>query len=260
MVVNIPAAIAEAIDGDKVEQRHVAVVGKPERPSPTLTTTIRAINLNPTWTVPLSIIKKDIMTRMRKDPAYLARMHMRLLDGNGNEIEPERVDWHADRAPNFTIRQDAGAWNSLGALRIDMPNPHSVYMHDTSHKNLFNADMRFHSSGCARVAEPRDLAAWLLQDTEGWGRREIDAVITTGETSRSGSHARFRSPGSISPVGAPATARVHFRADIYGHDEEPPGRSHVSQAGAPVVTAAQGAASSRGPARSPSRSSNLDNR
>ena len=79
------------------------------------------------------------------------------------------MDWKSDRSPNFTIRQDAGAGNALGALRIDMPNPHAVYMHDTNHKEHFSADHRFHSSGCARVAEVRDLAAWLLEDNRGLG-------------------------------------------------------------------------------------------
>src|SRR5258705_12185792 len=85
---------------------------------------------------PLSIMKKDVITRMRKDPSYVERMHMRVLDGQGHEIDPRSVDWNSDRAPNFTIRQDSGNWNALGAVRIDMPNPYSVYMHDTSHKEF----------------------------------------------------------------------------------------------------------------------------
>src|SRR5207247_1334006 len=124
VVVNIPAAFAEAVDGDKVVRRYVVVVGKPDRPSPTLTTHITTVNLNPTWTVPLSIMKKDIISKMRKDPDYVARMHMRVLDASGAEIDPRSIDWHSDRAPNFTIRQDSGAWNALGAGRIDMPHPH----------------------------------------------------------------------------------------------------------------------------------------
>ena len=114
VVVNIPAAFAEAVDGDKVVRRYVVVVGKPDRPSPTLTTYITAVNLNPTWTVPLSIMKKDVITKMRKDPSYVERMHMRVLDGHGHEIDPRSIDWSSDRAPNFTIRQDSGNWNALG--------------------------------------------------------------------------------------------------------------------------------------------------
>src|SRR5205085_9007895 len=120
VVVNIPAAVAEAVENGKVARRYVTVVGKTDRPSPTLTTTITAVNLNPTWTVPLSIVKKDIVPKMRKDPGYAARMNMKLLDASGNEIDPHSVDWHAERTPNFTIRQDSGDGNALGNVRIDM--------------------------------------------------------------------------------------------------------------------------------------------
>src|SRR6201999_331249 len=88
VVVNIPAAVAEATENGKVTRRYVTVVGKTDRPSPTLTTTITNVNLNPTWTVPLSILKKDIVTKMRKDPNYVARMRMRVLDSAGNEVDP----------------------------------------------------------------------------------------------------------------------------------------------------------------------------
>ncbi len=172
--------------------------GRPaDRPSPTLTTYITTVNLNPTWTVPLGILKKDVIPKMRKDPGYAARMHMRVLDGAGNEVDPHSVDWNSDRAPNFTIRQDSGTWNALGAVRIDMPNPHSVYMHDTNHKEFFSADYRFQSSGCTRVENPRDLAAWVLEETPGWSRAQIDAGIAKGqEARRQASRTRSRWPGS----------------------------------------------------------------
>jgi L,D-transpeptidase YcbB len=109
VVVNLPAASAEAVEGNEVVRRYVTVVGKPDRPSPTLTTYITAVNLNPTWTVPLSIMKKDVITRMRKDVSYVERMHMRVLDGQGRELDPRSIDWNSDRAPNFTIRQDSGS-------------------------------------------------------------------------------------------------------------------------------------------------------
>jgi len=228
VVVNIPAAVVEAVANGRVERRYVAVVGKPDRPSPTLTASISAVNLNPTWTVPLSIVKKDIVPKMRKDPAYLARMHMRLIDGSGNEISPAQVDWTSDRVPAYAIRQDSGAWNALGAVRIDMPNPHSVYMHDTNHKNLFSADYRFQSSGCTRVSDPRDFAAWLLQDNPGWGRREIDAGIAAGQRTD------IRLTRTV-PVAwiyltgwAMRDGTVHFRPDPYKHDEVPAKRFMVS--------------------------------
>src|SRR5215471_9196572 len=221
VVVNLPGAFAEAIDGDKVVRRYVVQVGRPERPSPTLTTHITTVNLNPTWTVPLGILKKDVIPRMRKDPGYAGRMHMKVLDGAGHEVDPTAVDWNSDRAPNFAIRQDSGTWNALGAVRIDMPNPYSVYMHDTSHKEFFSADYRFQSSGCTRVEDPRALATWLLEDNPGWGRREIDAAIAKGE--RTDVKLTHKVPVAWVYLTGWATREniIHFRDDVYGHDEKP---------------------------------------
>jgi len=236
VVVNLPAAFVEAVVGDKVVRRHVVQVGRPDRPSPTLTTYITTVNLNPTWTVPLGILKKDVIPKMRKDPGYAARMHMRVLDGAGNEVDPHSVDWNSDRAPNFTIRQDSGTWNALGAVRIDMPNAHSVYMHDTNHKEFFSADYRFQSSGCTRVENPRDLAAWVLEETPGWSRREIDAAIAKGQkvdvrVARKIPVAWVYLTGWATRDGA-----IHFRDDIYGHDEK---RELVAELKPTVATASR---------------------
>jgi murein L,D-transpeptidase YcbB/YkuD len=158
---------------------------------------------------------------MRKDPAYAARMHLRVLDGAGNEIDPRNVDWNSNRAPNFTLRQDSGTWNALGAVRIDMPNPYSVYMHDTNHREFFSDDYRFQSSGCTRVENPRDLAAWVLEETPSWSRREIDAAIAKGQKLdiRLGHKipvAWIYLTGWVTRGGT-----VEFRDDIYGYDEHP---------------------------------------
>ena len=138
VVVNIPAAFVEAVANGKVERRYRVIVGKIDKPSPTLSVYITAIDLNPTWTVPLSITKTEIANHMRRDPSYLSRMHMRLLGAHDEEIDPSSVDWSMARSPNFTVRQDAGNWNALGNLKIDMPNPYSVYMHDTDTRKLFS--------------------------------------------------------------------------------------------------------------------------
>jgi murein L,D-transpeptidase YcbB/YkuD len=221
VVVNIPAAVAEAVENGTVARRHAVVVGKKDRPSPTLTTHITAVNLNPTWTVPLGILKKDVRTRMRRDPGYIARMHMRVLDGSGREIDPASVNWNSDGAPNYTVRQDSGTFNALGAVRFDMPNPHSVFMHDTNHKEHFGTDYRFQSSGCARTENPRDFAVWLLQGQGDWSRARIDAAIAT--TQRQDIRLNRKVPvawvyftGWVTRDGV-----VHFRDDIYNHDTAP---------------------------------------
>ncbi len=238
VVVNLPGAYVEAVSGDKVVRRHVVQVGRRDRPSPTLTTFITTVNLNPTWTVPLGILKKDIIPKMRRDPGYAARMHMRVLDGAGREVDPHGVDWSSNRAPNFTIRQDSGTWNALGSVRIDMPNPYSVYMHDTNHREFFSADYRFQSSGCTRVENPRDLAAWLLEETPGWDRRAIDAAIAKGN--RLNVKLTHKVPVAWMYLTGWVTrdGTIHFRDDIYGHDDKP-ARQLVADLRSPIVTAAR---------------------
>ncbi len=220
VVVNIPAAFVEAVANGKVERRYRVIVGQIDKPSPTLSVYITAIDINPTWTVPLSITKNEIMAHMRRDPSYLSRMHMRLLGSHDEDIDPGSVDWSGDRSPNFTVRQDAGAWNALGYLKIDMPNPYSVYMHDTDTRNLFSADYRFDSHGCTRVDNVRDLAAWILQDgPPGWDRAAIDAGIASGVSKV------INLPRKIPVAWVYLTGWVtrdgtlEFRDDVYKHDE-----------------------------------------
>ncbi len=199
VVVNLPAAFAEAVENDHVVRRYRVIVGKTEKPSPTLTAEITAVILNPTWTVPSSISKTEISAHMRKDPGYLARMHMEVLDGHDAPLDPHAIDWSG---ANFTVRQQAGTWNALGAVKIDMPNPYSVYMHDTNQHNLFSDDYRFDSHGCSRVDNVRDLAAWLLQEEmPKWNRAAIDAGIATASTRKSRCPGKSRWPGSISRHG-----------------------------------------------------------
>jgi murein L,D-transpeptidase YcbB/YkuD len=221
VVVNLPAAFAEAVENDKVVRRYRVIVGKTEKPSPTLTAEITSVNLNPTWTVPSSIAKTEISAHMRKDPGYLARMHMDVLDAHDNPIDPHSVDWSGTHTPNFTVLQQNGAWNALGAVKIDMPNPYSVYMHDTNQRNLFSDDYRFDSHGCSRVDNVRDLATWLLQEENPkWTRAAIDAAIATGQRED------ITLPKKVPVAWIYLTAwmtrdqTIQFRNDIYDQDEQ----------------------------------------
>jgi murein L,D-transpeptidase YcbB/YkuD len=220
VVVNIPATFAEAIEDDKVVRRYRVIVGKTEKPSPTLTAQITSVNLNPTWTVPPSIAKSEISAHMRKDPGYLARMHMEVLDGHDNPIDPHSVDWSGTRTPNFTVRQQNGGWNALGAVKIDMPNSYSVYMHDTNQRNLFNDDYRFDSHGCSRVDNVRDLAAWLLKDQPQWNRAAIDAAIATGQRHDIALNKKVPVAWIYLTAWMNKDQTVHFRNDVYAQDEQ----------------------------------------
>lgn len=220
VAVNIPAAYVEAVEGDKVVHRYRVVVGKTEKPSPTVSAEITDISLNPRWTVPASITKNEVAAHMRSDPTYLARMHMQLYDEHDGVVDPATVDWSEGKTPNVIVRQDPGTWNALGQLKINMPNAYAVYMHDTNQKSLLSRDYRFDSHGCVRVDQVRDLAAWLLQDTPGWDRAKIDAAIATNE--RQNVQLSKKVPVAWIYLTAWMTrdGTVHFRDDIYEQDTQ----------------------------------------
>ncbi|SFG61633.1 L,D-transpeptidase family protein [Methylobacterium gossipiicola] len=225
VVVNIPSATVEAVERGTVVRRYVAVVGKPDKATPRIEARITDVNLNPTWTLPVSIIKKEIIPKMRKDPGYLARERIRILGPGGTEVDPTAIDWASEKAANYTLRQDSGLDNSLGQVRIDMPNRQAVYMHDTPSKSLFAREVRFHSHGCVRVAGVKELAGWLLEGTPGptgpastWGPMEIESHIATNE--RLDIKLAKQIPVTFVYLTGYATpdGRAHFRDDIYGID------------------------------------------
>ncbi|MBN9060955.1 MAG: hypothetical protein BGP06_16935 [Rhizobiales bacterium 65-9] len=218
VTVNIPGAVAEAVENGQVAQRHTAIVGRPDRASPVLEARITAVNLNPTWTAPLSIVKNDIMPKVAKDPHFLAKNNMRVIGQGGVELDPATIDWTNTTSAPFSIRQDPGPTNSLGQTRIDMPNAHAVYLHDTPKKGLFRSDVRFQSSGCARIEGVRDLAAWLLQGT-GVDRIAIETEIDSGQTKT----IRLARPVPVAWIYLTAwgdsDGDTQFREDIYKLDE-----------------------------------------
>ncbi len=221
VVANIPAARVEAIENGLAGSRHAAVAGKPDRPSPELTSKIVQINFNPYWTVPPSIVQKDLIPKMQDQPDYLTSNHIRIFDARHKELEPSQINWYSEDATHYSFKQDPGSYNSLGSIRINFPSAYGVYMHDTPLKNLFGEDFRFHSSGCMRVQNVRQLVAWLLQGVRGWSLEDIDHVIKSGEQK----NAQVTKPvplhwvyitGWATPDGV-----VQFRDDIYGKDGRP---------------------------------------
>ncbi len=224
VMTNIPAAAVETVENGVVYSHHVAGVGKIDRQSPIMTTKAIEINFNPFWTVPPSLIKKDLIPKMKADANYLADEKIRVFSKDGQEVSPASINWNTEEATHFRYRQDTGAdINSLGAVRINISNPYGVYMHDTPSKGVFGDDFRFVSSGCVRVQDVRDYVAWLLKDNPGWGRDQIDEVIRTGQRL----DVKLSTPVPVYWVYITAWATpdgvVQFRPDIYQRDGSGPG-------------------------------------
>lgn len=178
---NIPAAMVDTVENDTIATRHEAGVGKIDRQSPVMQTRALDIDFNPYWTVPASIIRKDLIPKMQADPHYLHDNHIRIFDKANNEVQSEQINWHSLDATNYRFREDPSTENSLGVVRININNPYGVYMHDTPAKGVFGDDFRFVSSGCMRLQNVRDYVAWLLKNQPGWDRDRIDAAIASGQ-------------------------------------------------------------------------------
>ncbi|TKT81418.1 L,D-transpeptidase family protein [Aquamicrobium sp. LC103] len=218
VMVNIPAASIEAVENGRVVSRHTAVVGKIDRQTPILNSKINEIIVNPYWNAPESIVRKDIIPLMRKDPNYLKNNNIRILGPDGNEVDPMTLDWSTEEAARLRFRQDPGKINAMASVKINFPNTHAVYMHDTPQQSLFAENERFHSSGCVRVQNVRDLVTWLLRGTDGWTRQRFEQTIQTGESVPV--QLALPVPVYFTYVSAWSTGDgvTHFRDDIYGRD------------------------------------------
>ncbi|QRM27510.1 murein L,D-transpeptidase [Microvirga sp. VF16] len=219
IVANIPAALVETVEGGVVHTRHAAGVGKIDRQSPLLNSKVVEINFNPFWTAPASVVKKDLIPKMQKEPNYLTENRIRIFNAAGQEVPSSQINWFSDEATRYRFRQDPGGdLNSMGFVRINIPNQHGVYMHDTPSKGIFGDDFRFVSSGCIRIQNVRDYIEWLLKDTPGWTREQIDATFKSGERI----DARLAQAVPIHWVYVTAWATpdglVQFRDDIYNKD------------------------------------------
>jgi murein L,D-transpeptidase YcbB/YkuD len=218
VMANIPAASVETVENGVVFSHHVAGVGKIDRQSPVMQTKAIDINFNPYWTVPASIIRKDLIPKMQADANYLTDNHIRIFNKENQEVPSSSINWHSMDATNYKYREDPGINNSLGVVRININNPYGVYMHDTPTKGVFGDDFRFVSSGCIRVQNVRDYVAWLLKDNPGWDRDKIDAAIRSGERI----DVKLANPVPVYWVYVTAWATpdglVQFRDDIYNRD------------------------------------------
>ena len=222
VVVNIPAAKLEAVDGNRVVSTHTAIVGKPERPSPVVSSEISEINFNPYWHSPKSIVIKDIVPKVRKSRAVLKQMQIKIFDGyQGPEVNPSDIDWNApaeEIADRYHFRQEPGGENAMASVKINFHNKYSVYMHDTPTKTLFNESQRYFSSGCVRVEDVQQLSSWVLGNQDGWNLSQIQSVARSEERI----DVSLKNKVSVRWVYLTAWAgpdgMVNFRDDIYGFD------------------------------------------
>jgi murein L,D-transpeptidase YcbB/YkuD len=194
-------------------------VGADATRTPVFTADMRYVVLNPTWTVPRSIVG-EVLDLARADADYLRREGMRLFDASGNEVDAAAVDLTRYTAADFpyVFRQDPGPGNALGRIKLMLPNAHHVYLHDTPSRTLFAREERLFSHGCIRIQDPLGLAELVLGEPQTWNRATLEAGIATGET---------RTIPLARPVpvfvlywtaGVDAMGTPHYYADVYDRD------------------------------------------
>jgi len=183
VLVSIPGARVRLIRGRSVAFETRAVVGRKDDATPVFAAQMQYVDLNPTWTVPSGIVD-EVIGLQRRDPLYFARQRMRLLDAFGREVDPFGVDFASYTAADFpyVIRQDPGPRNALGRLKLMLPNPYHVYLHDTPERALFARERRLFSHGCVRIEDPVGLAELVLDEPESWNRETLGAAIAEGLT------------------------------------------------------------------------------
>ncbi len=226
IAVNIPAAQIEAINNNQVVSRHTGVVGKPDRPSPLVTSAIEEINFNKDWFVPPTVLKSDLIPRGRAlQGTGKDALAEHKLDAyadfaayqKGQKIDPMSIDWNSDAPLHYFYVQTGGPENPLGFVKLNFQSPHHVYMHDTAAPSIFSQAFRAESSGCVRVQNVHQLVAWLLEDN-GWTVQQVLRMKETGE--RLNIRLKKRVPlfwVYITAWGTP-DGTVQFRRDIYRRD------------------------------------------
>lgn len=225
VLVNVPSATLWAVDNGKVAFEMPVVVGKPSRKTKIFHSTVTGVRFNPTWTVPFSIKKRDIVPDVIKDPNYLLDKGMALFHGYGSNsvsVNPLDVDWQNisdDDLRQLRMVQSPGDHNALGRIRVLMPNKYNIYLHDTNHPEYFARDNRAQSSGCIRLSDPNKMARFVLSQDDSWNQGRIDGVIEDGVMQDVRSANKMPVYIYYQTVWVGGDGALVYGHDIYGHDK-----------------------------------------
>ena len=221
VVVNIAGFRVFVINNQQFVWESRAMVGKAYRQTPVFRGDIRYMELNPTWTVPPGILRNDILPAVKRDPGYLEKKNISVIDRDGKIVDPATVDWQAySKGVPYTLRQEPGPNNALGRIKFIFPNQHFVFLHDTPSRGLFDRAERTFSSGCIRVEHPIRFAEVLtnLDNQPNWDEAALHEVLDTRQTRRI--HMKTPLPVLILYLTASLDTgnRVRFLRDVYDRD------------------------------------------
>jgi len=218
--VNLPAFSLKVMDADTVALASKVIVGAPKTRTPVLSSQVVNFITSPQWTVPYSIIFKEMLPKIQKDINYLNKQNLMVVDKNDSVINPATIDWSKLSKTNFPylLRQRQGDDNSLGVMKFNFRNKYDVYLHDTNARGLFARSNRAMSHGCVRVQEWSKLSQFLVRDDtikypvdtlKAWISRQEKHVIA--DFDHVPVYLRYFTVDA-------SDGRIKFYDDIYGDD------------------------------------------
>jgi len=222
LLINIADFSLNVMENDSIIMSMKAIVGRTYRKTPVFNAKMRSIIFNPSWNIPETILKNDVLPLVLKDTSYLRKKHIQIYQtkkgGIRKEISADSINWKAVSARYFPyeLTQSPGKDNALGVVKFMFPNQYSVYMHDTPAKELFEETERTFSSGCIRISNAIDLAEYLLKGK--WSRKQIMKTIQSGETVTVTLSEPIETYIEYFTAWVDDYGMVQFRKDIYEED------------------------------------------
>ena len=220
--VNIASYRMQFIENYDVVYASKVVVGKTQKQTPMFEDKLEIVVINPTWTLPYSITSTETLRKLKKDPNYLDKHNMNLIDRNGKVINNHGIDWHKYKEGHFpyTVRQGAGPSNALGRVKFLFPNKYAIYLHDTPSKYLFSKDERDFSHGCIRLQNPLNFAEFLLkrENATKWNKDVIAKIVKTEKTKNISLRHKYPILLMYQTAGTTQNDEIFYYADIYKRD------------------------------------------
>lgn len=220
IMANIPEYRVYVKRDGKVTHSTRVVVGRPEFKTVAFSDEMEYFVVNPSWGVPKSIIRNEMLPSARSSPGYFTRKGYQVfaqIRGRTRQIDPSRVDWRRVTASQISVRQPPGNTNALGRIKFMFPNKHAIYMHDTPSKSLFKKDVRAFSHGCVRIQNPMEFADAILVQQTDWNSTRIKKLVGGKETT-----VKLDKKIPVHLVYFTAIQNddgaVGYLSDVYGHD------------------------------------------
>lgn len=226
--VNLPAYTLQLWEKDSLVVESKVIIGKPATPTPDISSQISDLVIYPTWTVPTSIIQKEILPGLKRNSDYLRKKGLDLFDYKGNPVDPHAVNWSKyNKGIPYMVRQGSGDNNALGVIKFNFKNPYAVYLHDTNQRYLFANKNRSMSHGCVRVQEWDKLATYIIRNDSTLShlpeaqRLSADSIKSwIAEKQRHTVPVKERIPLYITYFGCSGEqGNIRFYDDVYSRDK-----------------------------------------